>query len=135
MYKIKNGLAPDILKEIFHISTPAYNLRNKTDIYKPGKIYTMKYGTNSVSYLAPKIWQLLPLYIRNASSLQEFKFKIKTWNTESYIQVPFIFHQFSLNFCEFPVSTYCLYLKRNKIYPSFVYVSVCACIHQQTLYP
>ena len=42
---------------------------------------TVYYGTESISSLAPKIWELILSTIRNAKSLGKFKEKIKFWTT------------------------------------------------------
>ena len=39
-------------------------------------------GTESVSYLGPKIWDLIPNEIKESDSLNGFKFKIKRWVPE-----------------------------------------------------
>ena len=39
----------------------------------------MNYGLKSLRYLAPKIWDIIPLEIRNAGSLTEFIMNIKSW--------------------------------------------------------
>ena len=39
----------------------------------------MKYGTEAMSYLAPKIWSLVPNAIKTSKSLNVFKSKIKQW--------------------------------------------------------
>ena len=40
------------------------------------------HGTESVSYLGPKIWHLVPNEIKESESLNGFKFKIKRWVPE-----------------------------------------------------
>ena len=40
------------------------------------------FGTESISLLAPKIWELIPSDIRSANSLGIFKEKIKLWSTD-----------------------------------------------------
>ena len=54
-----------------------YNLRYK-QFFKLGNPKTTSYGTESVRYLGPKIWNILPETLQNATSLQEFKQKVKT---------------------------------------------------------
>ena len=39
----------------------------------------MRYDTESISFLAPKIWEILPNEIKNLDALQVFKEKIKMW--------------------------------------------------------
>ena len=39
----------------------------------------MRYGTETVSFLAPNIWDILPKDIKDSESLVIFKRKIKKW--------------------------------------------------------
>ena len=43
---------------------------------------TVYFGTESISSLAPKIWELIPSDIRSANSLGIFTEKIKFWTTD-----------------------------------------------------
>ena len=40
---------------------------------------TTSYGMDIISYLAPKIWDLIPEEIQNSKSLGNFKMKIRLW--------------------------------------------------------
>ena len=79
MFKVSNGLAPEITNNVFQINPSVYNLRNS----ESENVKTVHYGTESLSFLGPKIWKLVPLEIKNSTSLQIFKIKIKTWVPES----------------------------------------------------
>ena len=68
MFKVKNNIAPEIMKELFAPKTSSY----------------VWHGTKSVSYLGPKIWDLVPNEIKESESLNGFKFKIKRWVPEGY---------------------------------------------------
>ena len=76
MYKEANNIAPSFMNSIFRLSTNPYNLRNK-QTYEVENIHTSKYGSETVSYMGPKTWALVPESIKNSVSLQEFKAKIK----------------------------------------------------------
>ena len=39
----------------------------------------MNYGTESISFLAPKIWEIVPEDIKASETVAEFKTKIKIW--------------------------------------------------------
>ena len=39
-----------------------------------------RYGTESISFLAPKIWEILSNEIKDSETLQLFKAKIKRWD-------------------------------------------------------
>ena len=40
---------------------------------------TVRYGTETVSFSGPKIWDILPNEIKNSETLHKFKAKIKSW--------------------------------------------------------
>ena len=43
------------------------------------KIKTVRYGTETITYLGPKIWSIIPNEIRESASLETFRQKIKLW--------------------------------------------------------
>ena len=45
-------------------------------------IKTVSYGTQSLGFLGPKIWSLVPNNLKCLNSLEEFKRKIKKWKIE-----------------------------------------------------
>ena len=57
-----------------------YNLRNDPELQR-WRNRTVYFGTECISPLAPKIWELIPSDIRSANSLGKFKEKIKFWTT------------------------------------------------------
>ena len=78
MYKVKNKLAPGPMQNLFDENTNSHNLRNETPWNTP-KVRTVTYGTETVRYRGPKIWDSLPNSIKEAKSLNDFKEKIKLW--------------------------------------------------------
>ena len=79
IFKVKNDLCPEIMKEIFIFhENPTYNLRSGNHLTRRN-IRTTHYGIEIISNLGAKIWDLLPGEIKNASSLSVFKTKIKKW--------------------------------------------------------
>ena len=78
IYKARNYLGPEIMKDIFHFVQKPYNLRNDSTLQKRTnrRVY---FGTESISSLAPKIWEIVPCEIKNAKSLDIFKKRIKLW--------------------------------------------------------
>ena len=81
MFKVKNGMAPEIISNIFQINTAVYNLRNSD--FKTENVRTVHYGTESLSFLGPKIWKIVPSEIKTSTSWQIFKNKIKQWVPEN----------------------------------------------------
>ena len=70
------------MKNIFHLSTNIpYNLRSCTELYCRNP-KTVKYGTESMSHLAPKIWSLVPKTINSINLLDTFKSKIRQWEPD-----------------------------------------------------
>ena len=78
LYKVKNNLSTHLMSEMFNLRNIDYNLRSQTN-FKQGPVNTVNYGLKSLRYLAPKIWDIIPLEIRNAGSLTEFITNIKSW--------------------------------------------------------
>ena len=81
IFKAKQGGSPKIISDLFHFINKPYNLRNKS-ILERKKDRTVYFGTESISSLAPKIWELIPDTLKNETSLSTFKQKIKTWTTD-----------------------------------------------------
>ena len=81
IYKTKNDLGPKTMKDTFHFIQKPYNLRNDPELQRRGN-RTVYFGTESISSLAPKIWELIPSDIRSANSLGIFTEKIKFWTTD-----------------------------------------------------
>ena len=78
MYKVKNNLSPTLMKDIFPERAIPYNLRNMNP-FQASNVKTVYNGTETLSFRGPKTWAIVPESIRNATSLREFKAKIKLW--------------------------------------------------------
>ena len=78
IYKFINGFSPKIMGNIFQFTEHNYTLRSEVS-FRSNNIHTVHYGQQSISYLAPRIWKLVPESIRTSSTLQCFKFRIKKW--------------------------------------------------------
>ena len=78
MFQIHRSLSPDILKKIFEPKTGLYNLR-RNNIFERRQVHSVYQGTESPSFVGPKIWDLVPLEVKQLESLQVFKLKIKKW--------------------------------------------------------
>ena len=78
MFKIHRGLSPDILREIFVPKTSLYNLR-RNNAFERLFVHSVYHGTESLSFLGPKIWDLVPLELKQLESREVFKLKIKKW--------------------------------------------------------
>ena len=82
IYKFLNGLSPSFLNNVFHkIISNGYHLRNHKKLYSR-KPKTIRYGTETVLYIAPKILSKVPETFKMSSSLESFKSKIRKWKQE-----------------------------------------------------
>ena len=83
IYRAKNDLGHKIMKDTFHFIQKPYNLRNDPELQRRrnGTVY---FGTESISSLASKIWELVQSDITSANSLEIFKEKIKFWTTDKF---------------------------------------------------
>ena len=75
MFKINRGLSPEILREIFVSKTSSHNLRRNDNFEK--KMHSVYHGTESLSFLGQKIWDLIPVELKKSENLDSFKSKIK----------------------------------------------------------
>ena len=50
--------------------------------FKTVNINSVSYGTETISYLGPKIWALVPTDLKSVKTLPEFKRKIKLWKPD-----------------------------------------------------
>ena len=81
MFKVKNSIAPEIMKELFAPKISVYGLFNNYSLNRR-TANSVWYGTESVSCLGPKIWDLVHNEIKESECLNAFKFKIKRWVPE-----------------------------------------------------
>ena len=82
MFKAKNNLSPTMMKKIFPDRN--YNgphLRSQVDFDVP-PVKSVNNGQDTLRYLGPIIWEMIPNSMKNSASLSIFKNKIKTWIPE-----------------------------------------------------
>ena len=58
-----------------------YDLRKKAE-FKRNNVKTVYNGTETLTFLGSRIWEIVPDYIKKSNSFGEFKLKIKLWNPE-----------------------------------------------------
>ena len=79
MYKVKNEIAPMITANVFtRMPENHYNLLYHSNFIVPFA-RTVYHGTESISYLGPKIWDIVSPEIKEALSLNSFKKSIRKW--------------------------------------------------------
>ena len=76
IYKFLHNLSPKITGEVFKLNDTGYNLRVNAS-FSSNNIRTVHYELQSIRYLAPKIWAILPEHIKESPSIKSFKRSIK----------------------------------------------------------
>ena len=78
LYKIKKDMAPKYVTEMFTPYESNYDMRDANKFVLP-QFNTVRYGKNSFKYYGAKLWNNIPLAIKNSSSLNTFKSAISNW--------------------------------------------------------
>ena len=83
IFKVKKGIAPAIMNSVFELNDNPYSLRNDMAFFKSRNVHTVRYGIETASFVGPRIWNSLPQEIKESTSLQIFKSKIKSWTPKN----------------------------------------------------
>ena len=78
MFKIHRGLSAEILRETFVSKTSSYNFR-RNDTFEKRKVHSVYHGIESLSFLGPKIRDLVPVKLKQSETLYSFKLKRRNW--------------------------------------------------------
>ena len=70
VFKVHRNISPLIFGEIFHQRDINYNLRISSDFAIPN-VRSVFHGSKSISYLGPKIWDIVLLELKELSCLQK----------------------------------------------------------------
>ena len=75
-------MTPQIMNEVFARNCALnYNLRRRCE-FASRAINIAHYGSESLSFLGPKIWEMLPLDLKTSDFLDSFKSRIKNWRPQ-----------------------------------------------------
>ena len=83
MFKVYRSMSPLIFSELFRVRDICYNLRSNSNFAVP-HVKSVFHGSESISYLGPKIWDIVPLELKELTSLNAFKKGIKKWQPKNY---------------------------------------------------
>ena len=78
MFKVYNNIAPPKFTEFFNKRNPNYQLRHTSHFPIP-PVRSVYNGTESLSFLGPKIWDIVPTELQKVKSSNAFKSGIKNW--------------------------------------------------------
>ena len=70
------------MNDIFKKRDAAYNFRNNST-FETRNTKSVYYGSERISFLGPKIWELLPSNIKDSECLNIFQPNMKSWNPEN----------------------------------------------------
>ena len=85
VYKIKNGLPPVIMNDVFQFGKNFVydlNFRGGNHLQRTN-IQTVNFGSESIKTLGAKIWVLIPAEVKASKSIMIFKKYIKNWTPKS----------------------------------------------------
>ena len=78
MFKVYNHIALPIFTEIFNKRNPNYQLRHTSHFSFP-PVRSVYNRTESLSFLGPKIWDIVSIELKEVETLSAFKSGIKKW--------------------------------------------------------
>ena len=71
MCKVKINMAPELLNAIFQIRAVPHNLRTNSN-FSSRQVHAVYHGTEWLSFIGPKIWELVPEDTKKSESLKIF---------------------------------------------------------------
>ena len=78
----KNDLNSTFMKDIFAERDNFYSLQNINHLQLL-KVRTTIHGTENIQHRGYLLWSSLPSFLKDSSTIQEFKRRIKEWNGDS----------------------------------------------------
>ena len=82
MFKVKNDIQPNVLGRFVTHHEHNYDSRQNTQFLRD-KVNSNTYGLESIRILGPKIWELLPQWMKLIENINSFKDKIQRWKVEN----------------------------------------------------
>ena len=82
MFKLYRNISPPIARQLFQSRNNDYNLRQFSQFELPN-VRSVFCGTVSISFLGPKIWNIVPNEFKKETSLHAFKKLTKKWQPEN----------------------------------------------------
>ena len=83
MYKVKYGLTPTSISDLFARKNSTYALR-KCD-FEVTRFDTIRYGKHSIRYMGPFLWSKLPKDLKESPNVSTFRNKIRKLDLSGYL--------------------------------------------------
>ena len=80
MLKLNSSVAFELIKELILPNRQHRHKVRNNPAFAVQVVKSVHKGLESLSFLGPKIWELLPLEIKETETLLKCKAKIKKWN-------------------------------------------------------
>ena len=81
MFKLHRNISPSIVRQLFQSKNKYCNLRQFTQFELLN--VSVFCGTESISFLGPKIWNIVPNEFKKETSLHAYKKLIKKWQPDN----------------------------------------------------
>ena len=83
LYKFLNDYTSEHLQDIFQHNKNKVNcnLRRNVEFSRPS-VRTVSFGEKSLNHFGSVVWEIIPLEIKQANSVNEFKDKIRKWKPD-----------------------------------------------------
>ena len=81
VYKAVKGISPNIMSLILPLKEAIRYPRES--IFKTRNIMAVRYGSDTIAHLGPKIWSILPEDLKQEPSLDLLVKKIKLWKVQN----------------------------------------------------
>ena len=78
VYKITTLSGPPFLHDLYLKKETSYNLRDNLQLKQPA-YHSITYGKHSLRYEGAKLWNTLPLSMKEATTISQFKRLVYTW--------------------------------------------------------
>ena len=79
LYKVANGLSPEIMNFVFPLNVKKYPGQND---FATRNVKNVGSGTETLSHLGPQIWTIIPASIKKSKSLYKFRKEIRNWKPD-----------------------------------------------------
>ena len=76
MYKLVNNLSLPIMNRVLELNSDSYYNLRQISQFSRSLVKLVYHGTESISYLGPKIWDILPDDYKTIQNLNTLKIKI-----------------------------------------------------------
>ena len=78
MFKVSNNYSTSLMSEIFDKRNNVYDFRSPSEFARRN-LRSVFNGTESISFLVPKIWDIVPSELKQLETVNAFKREIKKW--------------------------------------------------------